>query len=299
MLKSIIYSTIILLSISIVGCNSCSNQKEDITKEPALDFESISIIDSIDAVFYALPSPEEIITYINDNHVSFDQKLLFNYRDAKKYSSSEKKTIVLGMYFADLAYLSAFSKSDLTPPYIATIDYLLKDLNINPNFTKKQQDKILNASLEPDSLYSISRDLYDTIINYLQEYDEGKTLSLLSVGTLTESIYVTSHLHKDFKKQKDAINRIAEQKLLFEDLVTMLETYKNVESVKELLHDLKVLERSFKNLNMDASDTKVKTLKDGSIHISGKNQFEITEENYFIFTDNIQDFRTKITKMKK
>jgi hypothetical protein len=296
MLKSIIYTTILLLSVSIIGCNSCSNEKKDSTEETSLNFESINVIDSIDAIFYALPSPEEIISYINDNQVHFNAKLLNDQNNVKLYSSREKKTIALGVYFADLAYLSAFNKSDFTPAYIAVVNYLLKDLDINPDFTKEQQDNIINASLEPDSLYELSRDLYDTIINYLQEYDEGKTLSLLSVGTLTESLFISSYLHNDFEKQKEAINRIAEQKLLFEDLVTMLDTYKNSPTVNNLIHDLRVLERSFDNLIVTTSSAGVENMEDGSLHVKGKNEFDITEENYFIFSDNIQDFRTRLIR---
>lgn len=227
MIKHFFIPTIAAFIIIFSSCTGCSNNtKKDTTKEdPTLDFESISVIDSIDAVFYALPSPEEIISYVKDNHVTFDAKLMHNYNEAKLYTGYEKKALACGVYFADLAYISAFNKSDFSAEYISTIDYLLKELNINPQFTKKQQERIINASMEPDSLYAISRELYDTVISYLQEYDEGKTLSLLSVGTFVESLYLTTRLHNDFEKQKDAINRIAEQKLLFEDIVTMATTY--------------------------------------------------------------------------
>ncbi len=294
MFKLFKITVLFALAVFTYSCNSCSNKN---TKDVAmLDFESISVIDSIDAVFYALPSPEEIITYINDHSVRFEGKLLHNYKHAKLYTNQTKKTLMCGVYFADLAYISAFKKSDISPDYIATVDYLLSELNINPNFTKEQKEKVIDASMEPDSLYSISRELYDTIISYLQEYDDGKTLSLLSVGSIIESLYITTHLNQDITKQKDAINRIAEQKLLFEDVTTMITTYKDDKEVGYLLEDLMVLKKSFENLNIQNEVGEVKNEADGSIFIGGKSEFDITEENYYIFCDNIQDIRTKLIR---
>ncbi len=297
MLKKLIYPTIFTLAIFISSCNSCSNsQTVNKDSDPSLNFDSIHVINSTDAIFYAIPSPEEIINYIKDNRVKFNPELLHNYKEAKLYTSNEKKAIICGVYFADLAYISAFKKSDFSGDYLATIDYLLKELNISPNITKEQQVKIINSTSEPDSLYQISRDLYDTIISYLQEYDEGKTLSLLSIGTLIESLYITTYLHNDFKNQKAAINRIIEQKLLFEDIITMTETYKDNPVIKGLINDLKVLEKSFNNLSIETNVQEVKNNPDGSLLISGENKLTYTEENYFIFSDNLHDFRTRLIR---
>lgn len=76
MIGRIILPTIVALALLLNACNGCSNTSQHATSEPALDFESISIIDSIDAIFYALPSPEEIITYINDTKVVFNADLM-------------------------------------------------------------------------------------------------------------------------------------------------------------------------------------------------------------------------------
>ncbi|SMO37585.1 hypothetical protein SAMN06265379_101350 [Saccharicrinis carchari] len=297
MIKKIILPTMIGLALVLSACNGCSsNQKIDENTDPLLDFESINIIDSIDAVFYALPSPEEIITYINDNKVKFDPSLMHNSKLAKMYEGYEKKALICGIYFADLAYISAFNKSDFAGEYISTVDYLLKELNINPNFSKEQQMRILDATLEPDSMYAVSRELYDTVISYLQEYDNGKTLSLLSAGAFIESLYLTTSSHVDFDKQKNAIDRIAEQKLLFQDIVTMVKTYESNPALSDLINDLHVLEKSYNNLNIEFGDPQVNQQSNGSLRIESKNEITLTEENYFIFSDNVQDFRTKMIR---
>jgi hypothetical protein len=298
MLKTVLYTSIFILLLITSSCNTCSRHPSTADNEDAtLDFESINVIDSIDAVFYALPSPEEIISYIRDHKVPFNPRLLHSCKDAKLYPSNEKKTLMLGVYFADIAYISAFKKSDFSPEYIATIDYLLKDLNINPDFSEDQTRKIATSIMNPDSLYALSHDLYDTVISYLQEHDKGKTLSLLSVGTITESLFLSTHLHKDFETQKDAINKIAEQQLLFQDIVTMMQTYKENTGIQQLIRDLYVLEKSFENLKIKSEVTNIQNNPDGSINIEGNTNYNFTEENYFIFMDNIQDFRTRLIKL--
>lgn len=91
MYKLYFITAILALAFINYSCNSCSTKNNNSVEESAmLDFESINVIDSIDAVFYALPSPEEIITYINDHHVVFDSKLLHNHNQSKLYNGQEK-----------------------------------------------------------------------------------------------------------------------------------------------------------------------------------------------------------------
>lgn len=169
-------------------------------------------------------------------------------------------------------------------------------MNINPNFSKEQQKRIVDASVQPDSLYAVSRELYDTVISYLQEFDQGKTLSLLSAGAFIESLYLTTSLHNDFDKQKEAINRIAEQKLLFEDIFTMVKTYQSDAAITDLINDLNVLEKSYKNLNINFGASQANLQPNGTLHIESKNNTTISEENYFIFSDNVKDFRTRLIR---
>lgn len=71
---------------------------------------------------------------------------------------------------------------------------------------------------------------------------------------------------------------------------------KKTKIISEMIGDLKVLEQSFNNLNVHIGESEAKTQADGSLRIEGKSKITITEENYFIFSDNVQDFRTKIIK---
>ncbi|MCW3787492.1 hypothetical protein [Plebeiibacterium sediminum] len=280
---------IIVLISSLISC-SYSQTKSESVKE-GLIYDSLNVINSTSKVFYALPSPEEVIDYVTNNQIRFSSKLLIGTKLEPSKDFKDNKTILLGLYFADMAYLSVYKRSDLMGSYFSKVDRLIKDIGLHPDISNDQYTKIMYSTSYPDSLYVISRELYDGVINYLQEFDEGRTLTLLSVGTIVESLYLSSYIQSDFEKQKESVNKIAEQQLIYKDVISLVNEYTNEPFFEQLYHNLKVVEQSFENLKVKNSKKEVEIDSDGKVVIKGKNDYDINEEDYFIFLDNIHDLR--------
>ncbi len=280
---------IIVLMSSLISC-SYSQTKSESVKEGVI-YDSLNVINSTSKVFYALPSPEEVIDYVTNNQIRFSSKLLIGTKLEPTKDFKDNKTILLGLYFADMAYLSVYKRSDLMGSYFSKVDRLIKDIGLHPDISNDQYTKIMYSTSYPDSLYVISRELYDGVINYLQEFDEGRTLTLLSVGTIVESLYLSSYIQSDFEKQKESVNKIAEQQLIYKDVISLVNEYTNEPFFEQLYHNLKVVEQSFENLKVKNSKKEVEIDSDGKVFIKGKNDYDIKEEDYFIFLDNIHDLR--------
>ncbi len=280
---------IIMLMSTLISC-SYSQKKSESVIEGAV-YDSLNIINSTSKVFYALPSPEEVIDYVTNNQIRFSSKLLIGTELEPTKELKDNKTILLGLYFADMAYLSVYKRSDLMGNYFGKVDRLIKDIGLHPDISNEQYSKIMYSTSYPDSLYVISRELYDGVINYLQEFDEGRTLTLLSVGTIVESLYLSSYIQSDFEKQKESVNKIAEQQLLYKDIISLVNEYTDEPFFEQLYHNLKVVEKSFENLKVMNSKKEVEIDSDGKVVIKGKNDYDIKEEDYFIFLDNIHDLR--------
>lgn len=291
------------------SCTSCENNSNtnkttntkngdpntNINSEGAqskIDFESITVLDSVDAVFYALPSPEEILSYINNNHAAFDPKLPLNPDRGNTITAQEQKAVALGIYLADVAYLASFERTDKMVHYVVAINHLMQELNINPDFTAEQKELIYNSDFSVESLYSISRELYDVIVNYLENFEGGKELSLISIGALTESIYIATELNEDLSENKSSVLKISEQELLFADIMMMVKPY-NFNLYKDMHTDLEDLEASFKQFNLKSSIKEVNS-KDGVLHINGKNTTSVNQENYDNFRSKVKVFRNKL-----
>jgi len=290
-LKIVLFLTLTLIICLFSGCSGCQQEKKKKQIGEQINFDDLNVLDSVETVIMALPSPEEILSYINSKQVEFDEDILLNSEYAMQFSTRKHKTLVLGMYLADLAYISSFSRTEYFSEYTKAIDYLIKDLEINLNLSEDLKNKLLNSSFDPDEVYNISQQLYSTIINYLQDLDDGKTLTLISVGTFCETLYVSTNLHNDFKIHEPSINRIGEQKLLYEDLLTMTASFKN--SGLNDIHDyLKGIEKKFNAINLESAQTlDVSTTENGVLYIKGDSKIDISKEKYFEFSQSINELR--------
>ena len=293
LIKTMVFLTPILMSYFLTGCSSCQQQKNKDLVGENINFKDISIIDSVDAVIIALPSPEEIIQYIKSNKVEFDESILVNTKYALKSSSDNIKKQLLGMYFADLAYLSSFSRTDYVPELIKTIDVMMKDLELNPIVSQEIRNTLLNTS-SPEDVYNISQQFYDNLINYLYDIDDGKTLTLISTGVFYEVMYISTNLHSNYDLYKNSIYKIGEQKLLYEDLLSMAQILNNY-GLQDSFNDLKALEKAFNLISFDSEIDEVYESDDNVLHIKSKNNtVEISNEKYTDFCQAVAQVRNKI-----
>jgi len=291
--NTVLVLTFTLISYLLSGCSGCQQTKEKELIGEGISFSDINIIDSVDAVIMALPSPEEIIQYIKNNKVEFDESLLLDNDISMKISSVNEKKQILGMYLADLAYLSSFSQTEYVPDLVKTIDYLMKDLELSPVVSEDIRSKLLNSSFASEDVFNISQQFYDSVINYLFDIDDGKTLTLISIGTFYEVMYISTNIHSDYELYKSSIYKIGEQKLLFEDLLTMTGSYKG-KGLEKIYYELKLLEEPFNAIQYESEIVDVYNTEDSILHIQSIGKSDMSNENFTEFRKVINKLRNNI-----
>ncbi|MCU4162782.1 hypothetical protein [Carboxylicivirga caseinilyticus] len=290
-LNFIVFFAIVILTQLLAGCSGCKQNKN--TLGDKVNFEDINIIDTLDAVIMALPSPEEILEYIKSNNVSFDNTLLSKNEITQKALNNTQKKITLGMYLADLAYLSSFSKSEYLSEYMHLIDELLKDLELTPIVSKELRSKLIDSDLNPQDIYQIVNQLHDSVINYLYDVDDGKTLTLISIGTFCEIIYVSVNLHNDYDLFAESATKITEQKLIYDDLLSMTNSFKDKE-LQEFYEKLSVLNNHFASMNFDSEIISSETSEDSTLIINSLTTSELSKEKYTDFTKAVNQLRSDL-----
>lgn len=289
----ILFFTTFIFFQFLVGCSGCKQNKNTIGDK--INFEDISIVDTLDAVIMALPSPEEVLEYIKSNNVSFNNSLLsINEISHIELNKSQKK-IALGMYLADLAYISSFSKSEYISRYMHLIDELLKDLELTPIVSKELRAKFINADLNPQDIYQITSQLHDSVINYLYDVDDGKTLTLISIGTFCEIIYISVNLHNNYDLYKASTSKIIEQKLIYDDLLSMTNSFNNDE-LQKYYSKIKVLSNHFNSMSFNSEITSSETTEDSTLIINSVTTSQLSKEKYIRFSTAINQLRSDLLK---
>src|SRR4051812_17955584 len=105
-----------LLAAGLASCGSSSDDKNKNSKE--FD-EAGTLKEQIEEVVYNIPSPSEIPYLLQATGAEFNEKLLNARQNVDKYTTrNEKASLNLGVYVADIGYLTSYDKTQ------EAIDYL-------------------------------------------------------------------------------------------------------------------------------------------------------------------------------
>src|ERR1051326_1883416 len=137
-MKKVFYSTGIFLSCCILF-SSCGNPenpdennstqtdttvsvKKDTSGNPAKDF------------FYSLPSPLVMAKVFKKTGLKYVEGVANSPDNVSKYSSTQSKTLNLGVYSADLAYCVLNKQSQQASKYMESVKKLSDDLGMSTLF---------------------------------------------------------------------------------------------------------------------------------------------------------------------
>ncbi len=259
MKKNLLLISIFLFGFAI-SFTSCVN--EDAENDDAIIDSLATDEKEIDNTVYKLPSPVELYKFLYEEKVSFNEQALNSIERKDKYNTSTRKALNLGIYSSDLAYSAVFEKTQETFQYFKTAKSLADDLSISEGFNESVALRIENNLEDVDSLYEIASDAYWDATTFLESENKTELLSFIIIGSWIESVYIASLSVDEFSPTNEVIIRIAEQKLLLENLLDYLNSHEKNEEINKILRKLNELEEYFYNL------------------YDGTNNMNITEEKY-------------------
>jgi len=173
--------------------------------------------------FYLIPSPEDLFAFTKDKNLQFVPGLVNPIENIDKYVDNRSKEINFGTYSADMAYSTAFGKYQESLKEFKIVRQLSDEIGIGNVFTQSLINRIDNVKEDRDSLKQISSDIYLDIQNFLDSKNRAKTMSLISTGGWLEFLYIIVNSVDKYEAENPTIQRIADQKIIFDNLMLRLE----------------------------------------------------------------------------
>ncbi len=280
------------MGVFVPGCRQADtkNQESDTTNVN----KSIQEEEILNEVYNRFPSPEEMLSVINKQTTNYDKKILHKTEKVNNYLDSRSQALNLGVYAADLAFIALLEQHKDSYKYFEAIFKLSENLRISAAFDeslfKRTQENITN----PDSLRSLTDDAFDNISNYLVSNDKEKTFAIISVGGFTEALYLTFQFSKGYSQENPIVQRIADQKLVLDNLVDYCSVFSDDDAVNSSMELLKPIRSVYSEISSKKLETKVTKAPDGKLIIKGGNKLMITEEQYNKLKDAITNLRNTI-----
>ncbi len=277
---------------------SCNNKEaEESESSSTVDTNGMSAKTSMAKnVFYSIPSPIEISSLLKKAGATYDKKYLNSANNVSRYTSTPSMALNLGVYGADLSFTSIFDQSQESMSYLNGCSKLSQGLGIASAFNETILKRIEKNLSNKDSLLDIVADAYWTSDATLKENQQENVASLIIAGGWIEGLYIATQIASS-TNNKAIMQRIGEQKLSLNNLIGLLDAYKNDDAVKttsEQLVDLKTVFDPIEMTNSRAAATTDEAT--GVTTISNESTVDLSVEQLKAISEKIQVIRNSIIK---
>jgi hypothetical protein len=274
-----------LLAFTLFSCGS-SNKEKDQNSEEFKEAEE-SLKQQIEEVVYNIPSPSEIPYLLQATGAEFNQNLVNPRTKVDQYvTRTDKAALNLGIYAADIGYLTSYDKTQEAIDYLGAAKTLADNMGVIGSFDADVLKKFETNISNKDSLTHLLDQTIKKTEGFLKDDSRNKLSALVVTGSFVEGLYISTGLIKSYPKNllpEDKRNLVLtplmrvvlQQKLSVTELLKMLSsgTIEQTDPINAIVADLKQLEQAYTALNIEEQ---IKNNR-ADLILSDKNLEEITK----------------------
>jgi hypothetical protein len=247
--------------LMLQSCGSSSGDQGKNSDEFKAAEESLK--EQIEEVVYNIPSPSEIPYLLQATGAEFNQSLINPRTKADQYASrNDKAALNLGIYAADIGYLSSYDKSQEAIDYLNSCKVLADNLGVIGSFDIEMLKRFEANISNKDSLALLLNETISKTEDFLKDDSRNKLAALVLTGSFVESLYISTGIIKSYPKNMLPADKrnlvltpvmrvVLEQKKSVNELLKMLATVEQSDPVTSLVADLKSLEADYAALNIE------------------------------------------------
>jgi hypothetical protein len=195
-------------------------------------------------IFYNIPSPMETAALLKKTGAAYNGKILNDVKNVDTYTSASQQALNLGVYGADLSYASVFNHTQESMFYTSCSRKLADRLSVTSAFNDSTLELMQSKMNDRDALLDIISETYWSVDAYLKDNDRDNISALMIAGGWVEGLYIATQISTT-NDSPELRQRIAEQKLSLNDLISLIDSYSvedpRLEGVKVDLADLQKL----------------------------------------------------------
>ena len=279
---------------------SCSNP-EQTSPEDEIDAEIDQQItedfDQAKQVFYSLPSPIETAMLMKRAGAKYDENLLNSITNIPNYSTTLHKALNLGIYSADLSFVSMFDQSQASIKYLSATKRLADDLGIlnavDQSYIKRMENNINSR----DSLMEIISETFMNSNAFLKENKRPELAAIVLAGGWIEGLYIATQITKNTSDNQELRDRIIDQRLSLTTLLALLEKYQNDDNIKTISADFTKIQTIYDNIDVNTSEiTAVVDNETNVTTLESTTTSTFSDDDFTKLSDLVSEIRNNYTK---
>jgi hypothetical protein len=281
--QPIYFFFIVLLAAGLASCGSSSKDEKDKNSDEFNEAND-NLKKQIEDVVYNIPSPSEIPYLLQATGAEFNESLVNPRTKVDQYvTRTDKEALNLGVYAADIGYLSSYDKTQEAIDYLTACKTLADNLGLIGTFDAEVIQKFEQNISNKDSLTHLLDKTIKRTENYLNDDNRNKLSSLVIAGSFIEGLYISTGLIKSYPKNilpddkrnlvlTPIMRIVLEQRKSVSDLLKMLAAVDQTDPVTQMITELQSLEKAYAAMNIEEQ---IKNNR-ADLVLSDKNLEEIT-----------------------
>ncbi len=291
-LRTLVWSAA-LVSLFLAGCDSCERDPKPNPDGPTPPDTANQVV-SVGGALFSIPSPMQTSMLIQETGAKYNNGMLNTAKNAEKYTTKYKKALNVGVYGADVGYVTLYDNSQDALGYMKAVRKLSDELGILGAFDAKTIDRFQNNLGKKDSMLAMVGDAYSASDAFLKDNDKKDIGVLILAGGWIETLYFTTTIAQSSNNPR-VLERLGEQKYTLDNLIKALNPYRGQEEVAALLDQLYELAYDFDAVAVEYKYVKPTTDEANKITtINSTSKVTITKEHLKAIGDKIAAIRNSI-----
>jgi hypothetical protein len=234
---------------------------------------------------------------IQKSGVTYNKEILNLSNKVNTYSNEYVRALNLGIYGADLGYVSMYNQTQDAIGYLAAVKQLADKLGVSAAFDVNTMKRIETNIANKDSMLMLVGIAYRASDAYLKSNQRTEISSLILTGGWIESMHFSLTAYKQ-KKSDEIKYRIAEQKQALNSIIKLLASH-NMPDASKLSTQLAELLKIYEGINFKY--TFVAPVTDSikkMTYINSTNEVTVSQEQVDQIDAKIQEIRNLIINIQ-
>jgi len=271
--KSLWFITFVALILNgLTSCTTCSRTNKDAFDIPdslRVSGSELKISPSVmDEMVDNISSPIEMASLVKSLKIPFSQKYLASTKKVSNFNTNQAKAFNLGIFGCDLGYINMYNRTSLVLDYITAMKSLADGINVGQFFDFSTLKRLATNNQNVDSLVYISQLSFNRMDKYLQKNNRANLSILMVAGVWVEGLYLSAQFLKERPDEKRLAESIAEQKLMLDQLLIILDHYSKEPYIADLVTELGTIKNIYDGIKITIEKGEPKAVEvDGMLTI--------------------------------
>lgn len=261
MKKSFTKILVAVMIITAAGGYSCKNRGESKKQPESNMIEKEALENKLEENVYPLPTSAEVIKQLSDLDLGYILGVTNPSHNAKKYVTSYSKSVNLGVYGADLSYVTVYNMQQDVINYLDAMHSLANDLNLTKIYDESLYEKIRDNFDNRDTLVVILTEAFDRTYAYMIDAGQGNIAMLMLGGAWLEGMYLTLAVSESGAHLTGFEQVLIDQKNSFEMFLEIAKPHLDDALVAKMMQDLQPIKDIYATLNTSLTMQNIEDLK--------------------------------------